>query len=53
VKNGNNKKYKTYYMESENIKMLEENEKITGAKKSTIVNMALKEFFEKRGINDK
>ena len=53
MKNDSNKKYKTYYMESENIKMLEENEKITGAKKSTVVNMALKEFFEKRGMNER
>ena len=42
------KKYKTYYMDLENVKKLEENERETGAKKSTVVNMALKEFFEKR-----
>ena len=48
VEKQSTKKYKTYYMDLENVKKLEENERETGAKKSTVVNMALKEFFEKR-----
>jgi hypothetical protein len=46
----NTKKYKTYYMDLSNVENLEKHEKETGAKKSTLVNMALKEFFEKRGL---
>jgi hypothetical protein len=43
------KKYGTYYMEPDNMKKLKEHQEETGAKKSVVVNMALKEFFEKRG----
>jgi hypothetical protein len=43
-----NKKYGTYYMEPENIEKMEQYEKETGAKKSAVVNMALKEFFKKQ-----
>lgn len=42
------KKYATYYMEIENIEKLEENERKTGAKKSAVVNMALREFFKRK-----
>jgi hypothetical protein len=43
------KEYKTYYMERENLKMLDEYSKNTSLKKTTIVNMAVKEFFERQG----
>jgi hypothetical protein len=42
------KEYKTYYMERENLIKLDEYSKNTSLKKTTIVNMAIKEFFDKQ-----
>ncbi|AHJ88635.1 hypothetical protein GBK2_37 [Geobacillus phage GBK2] len=41
------KVYKTYYMEEAIVKRLERHEKETGANKSRVVNLALKEYFER------
>ena len=43
-----NKKYATYYMESENIERLERQARLSKLKKSTIVNLALEEYFKKK-----
>jgi hypothetical protein len=45
------KEYKTYYMERENLIKLDEYSANTSLKKTTVVNMAVKEFFERRSEN--
>lgn len=47
----NIKKYATYYLDSENIERLEEQAQTSKLKKSTIVNVALEEYFERRETN--
>lgn len=52
-KTENTKKYATFYMDLKNVEKLEETEKNTGAKKSAVVNLALREYFARRGEENK
>ena len=49
TKNGKNK---TYYMQNSVLNLLEKHKKETGVPKSTVVNKALEEYFEKRGVKE-
>ncbi len=44
------KEYKTYYMERENLLKLDEYSEKTALKKTTIVNIAVREYFERMNI---
>lgn len=44
-----NGKNQTYYMQFDTLEKLDQHKKETGAAKSTVINMAVKEYLDKRG----
>lgn len=48
-----NGKNQTYYMQLDILQKLEQHKKETGAAKSTVINMAVKEYLDKRRVDNK